>query len=137
MPGGRPSKYNRKFCKTVIEKMRKGDSVVSCCAEIGITKDTFYRWVKEQPEFSDAYRMGMVYAESWWEAIGKAGALGMEVGKNGRVQPGIYAFFMKNRFGWADRVEQIVPETDEAIAAALSPAERDRRIMELLGSGHK
>jgi len=135
VPGGRPTKYSKKYCKIVIEKMKKGDSVVSCCAELGIVKDTFYNWVKTYPEFSNAYERGMVLAESWWEGIGKMGALGMEVGsgdRKGRVQPGIYAFFMKNRFGWADRVEQVVSATVESVAADMSPEERRERIAELL-----
>ena len=139
MPGGRPTKYRRKYCKIVIEKMKKGDSVTSCCAELGITRETFYKWVKTYQEFSDTYELGMVLAESWWEGIGKMGALGLEVGSNerkGRVQPGIFAFFMKNRFGWADRVEQVVSATVETKAAAMSPQERDMRLGELLAKAN-
>jgi transposase len=120
--GGRPSKYSKKHCQTVLDMMKKGDSVIACCAEIGISKDTFYKWIKQYPQFSDAYRLGMVYAEAWWETIGKKGVLGLEIkgkdGATGRVHPGMYAFFMKNRFHWTDRVEQTIT-ADEAVDARL------------------
>ena len=135
MPGGRPTKYSKKYCKIVLEKMKRGDSVVSCCAEIGISRDTFYNWVKDHPEFSDTWERGMVLAESWWENIGRMGAMGLEIstnGKTGRVNPSIFSFFMKNRFGWADRVEQVVDATVKTKAADMSPEERDSRLEELL-----
>jgi len=135
LPGGRPTKYSKKYCKIVLEKMKNGGSVISCCAEIGIARDTFYNWARDHPEFSDTYKMGMVLAESWWENIGKMGAVGLEIstnGRTGRVNPSIYSFFMKNRFGWTDRVEQMVDATVKTRAADMSPEERDSRLEELL-----
>jgi transposase len=137
--GGRPTKYAKKHCETVLSLMKKGESVTACCAEIGIAKDTFYNWVKEHPEFSDAYKLGMVYAERWWENIGKKGVLSLEFkssdGTSGRVHPGMYAFFMKNRFHWTDRVEQTVTaEINAAVedVSSLTPEERKQRIAELM-----
>jgi hypothetical protein len=119
--------------------MKKGESVVACCAELNIAKDTFYKWVKEHPEFSDAYKKGMVYAEKWWENIGKKGVLSLEFkgadGTIGRVHPGMYAFFIKNRFHWTDRVEQIITadvNTTVDDVTSLSPEDRKRRIAELM-----
>ena len=109
MARGRPTKYDPRHCGAVLRIMKKGGSVVACCAKLGIHKDTFYSWAKEHPEFSDAYRLGMMYAESHWEDVGKKGVLGLDAklgGESGKVHAGMYSFFMKNRFGWKDRAER-------------------------------
>jgi transposase len=139
LAGGRPSKYNKKHCKTVLDLMKKGESVVACCAELSISRETFYQWVKEYPEFSDTYKIGMVYAERWWENIGKKGVLSLEFkssdGTSGRVHPGMYSFFMKNRFHWTDRVEQTIAADINTTAddvTNLTPEQRKQRIAELM-----
>jgi hypothetical protein len=136
---GRPTKYHKKYSKLVLDMMSKGDSVIACCAEIGIAKDTFYNWVKEHSDFSDAYNRGMVLAERWWENIGKNGVLGLEItdmnGTTGRVHPGMYAFFMKNRFKWTDRVEQTISadvNTTVDDITEMTPEQRKQRIAELM-----
>jgi len=137
--GGRPTKYKKKFCEIVLNLMKQGESVVACCAELNISRETFYKWVKEYPEFSDTYKRGMIYAETWWENIGKNGVLCLEIADNkgnvGRVHPGMYAFFMKNRFHWTDRVEQIVTADVNATVddvTSLTPEDRKKRIAELM-----
>ena len=137
----RPTKYQKKFCKIILEKMQKGDSVVSCCAELGIAKDTFYNWVKEHTEFSDAYRIGMALAEKYWEEIGKLGIFGLEVesaGKKGRVHPGMYSFFMKNRFKWTDRIEQVIDADVTSVSAAdMTPEQRKQLIAAFMSKANE
>jgi len=40
-------------------------------AEIGVSKDTLYRWVKEFPEFSDAVSLAVTFSQQWWEDCGQ------------------------------------------------------------------
>ena len=51
MKTGRPTKYDTKFPDRILSLFAEGRSVCEICADIGIAKDTFYRWIAEYPEF--------------------------------------------------------------------------------------
>ncbi|AIK95923.1 transposase [Candidatus Odyssella acanthamoebae] len=89
--GGRPSKYKPEFCIRAVDLMRQGYTKTSVAAELDISKDTLYEWVKEYPEFSDAIARGEIFAQAHLE---KLGLMGMNDPKfNARV----WEFWMKNR----------------------------------------
>ena len=94
MPAGRPSKYRPEFCEKFIELCKKGLSRRAFCAEMGIATDTFYRWVKENKEFSDAYKVGEAAAAAFYEKAMLSGALGQIKGFNVMAM----TFLMKNRY---------------------------------------
>ena len=129
MPGGRPTKYNKALCKLLPDMFSGGESVAEVCASLEITKDTFYRWVKEHSEFSDAYKKGLTLSEAWWAKLGRDGAQDKD-----RIQPATWIFNMKNRFKWTDREEheitaevktanpeQIRSAIEEALAKSKNP----------------
>ena len=95
---GRPTKYKKEFCDTVIDNMAEGLSFEACCGVIGISKDTGYRWIKEHDDFSDAKKRGDVLSQLWWENQGKKG---MFWGKDFNAT--VWVFAMKNRHDWSDR----------------------------------
>jgi hypothetical protein len=107
---GRPSKYRKEYGSILLEMMAKGKSVVEFCANIGISRDTFYGWVDKYPAFSDTYKKAVELCESYWEDIGKRGILGLSIvdkdGNASKINTGMYVFYMKNRFHWNDRIEQ-------------------------------
>ncbi|GHT86931.1 hypothetical protein FACS1894137_13230 [Spirochaetia bacterium] len=111
----RPTKYSRKLCKKLPDMFLEGQSVVEVCADLGIWKDTFYQWVNKYPEFSDAYKKGLLLSEAWWEKLGRAGATGQI-----SINPATWIFNMKNRFKWTDKQDLNVSGTmtfDTAAAA--------------------
>lgn len=99
---GRPSSYHPVAALAVRTMMGNGKSVVACSAALGICKDTFYTWVKEKEDFSDAVKHGLLAAEAWWEGLGRAGMFEKD------FKPPAWIFLMKNRFAWADvrKIEQ-------------------------------
>lgn len=75
MAGGRPTKYNDKYCQEIIEffdkepfKVMTSDNgkveLMPCSLptferfafKIGVHRDTLHEWLKKHPEFSDAYK---------------------------------------------------------------------------------
>lgn len=54
----RPTKYDSKFCKMLIEHMSDGYSFESFAGIISVDRDTIYEWRKAHKEFSDAFRVG-------------------------------------------------------------------------------
>ena len=60
----------------VIELMKNGKSITKVCAEFGITRQTFYNWKDNYPEFKDAVELGVVKSQAWWEDTMQDGAQG-------------------------------------------------------------
>jgi len=125
---GRPTKYNAKLCKLLPAMFANGESISEVCAELGISKETFHKWEKLYPDFSDSYKKGKELSEAWWTKLGRAGATG-----KAKIQPATWIFNMKNRFGWTDRVEQVVSTTVDTAAADMTPEDRRKKINALLG----
>ena len=69
---GRPSKYNKSFCDTLIEKMSEGRSVPYFCAEINIGENTFKEWLDKHSEFAAAYKLGKVKCQRYYENLAEA-----------------------------------------------------------------
>lgn len=126
MPAGRPSKYSSEYCERAIEYGKAGKSVTWIAAELGIGRETLYRWTEEHPEFRDAINRAQEYAQQWWE---DAGQRGMET--PGFSAP-IWSRSMAARFpkDWREnkgvelsgavQIESVTKEQrDAAVAAAL------------------
>ena len=107
---GRPSEYDPEMCEKVASMGHEGEGVVDVCVELGIVKDTFYRWVKEKPDFSDAVNHYRRNSQQWWERIGRNAVIGQVDGFNATA----WIFNMKNRFkdDWRDKVEQDLSSSD-------------------------
>jgi transposase-like protein len=135
---GRPSKFNpstsETICETVIDCMNKGYIVEEVCAEIGIARDTFFKWVKEYPEFSDAYKKGKSAFTAFWTRAYKKVMMGIplnppkktkpkpkpgekpkpgqkkedekeeEAVELGKANPAMMIFYMKAHCGWRETV---------------------------------
>lgn len=84
----------------ILDMYTEGASDIEVMARIRISRDLFYRWLEEEPEFSDAIKMGHVLSESWWTRHGRRMATGEAEGN-----PTVWIFNMKNRFKWRDKHE--------------------------------
>lgn len=98
--GGAPTKYDPSFAEMLPDLFSEGESVVEVCVVLGIHKDTFYDWCAKYKEFSDAYAVGLMKSEAWWQKLGRAGAAGAR-----RVNPPMWRMNMMNRFKWSDRID--------------------------------
>jgi transposase len=94
----RPTKYSKAISKKLPDMFIEGQSIVEVCADLHISKDTFYNWKKEHEEFSKAVDDGLTLSQAYWEKLGREGTICKR-----EVQPTMYAFQMKNRFHWTDK----------------------------------
>lgn len=144
---GRPSDYDPKYCKDIIEHMKRGGSIESFGAflaekygdDFAASKSTVYRWLANNEEFRDAKDIGQVHSLKFFEDIGNRGMLGQlrtissEVitgtGKNKKVdrkyrtaffQERVWSMNMKNRFGWQDRKAVDHSSTDGSISTVVN-----------------
>lgn len=80
---------------------KQGASDIEMRFELGISDDVWYRWMEEEPEFTQAVKRARQACQIWWERTGRDMAIG-EIGGNATT----WIFNMKNRFGWKDKIEQ-------------------------------
>jgi hypothetical protein len=100
---GRPIKYNEEYCERVLKIARNDNECISktyLAVELGICKDSLYRWAKEYPDFSVALKMAMGYIENRWQKLGFRMATGAQQGN-----ATAYIWLTKNVLGYADKVE--------------------------------
>jgi hypothetical protein len=99
---GRSTKYRKELAEALPELFKDGKSVCEVCGELGISRETFYRWVDVHPRFRDTYKEGLALSQQWWEKAGRAGAIGKIP-----IQPAVWIYNMKNRFrhDWTDKSE--------------------------------
>lgn len=105
MAGGRPSKYDPKYCEHIVEWFSSMEDDPKKCplfgryaVEIGVVKSTLHEWCKNHPEFSAAYSQAKSIQES----------IMIERGLNGEFNGGFTKFAMSNMHGWTERSEQSI-----------------------------
>jgi hypothetical protein len=100
LPRGRPSKYDPKYCETVIELMKEGKSLSEVCAAIGIGRNRMMHWTEEHKEFRDSIDTGKALAQAWWEEVARKVATG-DHGDHEHLKkahPGLIMFIMSRRY---------------------------------------
>ena len=96
-PIGAPTKYDPSFCDTVIILGKQGLSKAQMAARLDVHRDTLHQWEQTHPEFSDAIKKAVGFAQDLWEERFALGALGAnEDGQ--QMNPTMMIFLMKNRF---------------------------------------
>ena len=94
MPGGRPTKYKKKYCKELIDHMAKGLSFRTFAAKIEVHHDTLYEWAEVYEEFSDAKSQAFNKCRLFWENL----SIDQSTGKNQKGNVTATIFNMKARF---------------------------------------
>ena len=101
---GSPEIYGEEWANEAAKKipgmMAKGESIAEVCAQLDISKPTFYKCRDRYSEFADAVKKGETLSEAWWAKLGRGGAAG-QVDINATT----WIFNMKNRFNWKDKQE--------------------------------
>lgn len=91
----RKRKYEPWMCEKIIEVAEQGGHIPAMLKAIGVrSKDTFYRWLSEYPEFKEAYETSKIASQAFYEEILLAGALGKIKGYNFNS----IAMVMNNKF---------------------------------------
>jgi len=90
----------------IFEMYKEGASQVEVKAQIyewrgSFSNDLWDRWIKEETQFSEVIKVGVMLSQAWWE---KTGRTNLKSGKDFSYT-GWY-MNMKNRFGWKDRRDE-------------------------------
>ena len=85
--------------KALLDLYDNGASDAEIARELEITISRFYQLCEENDAFNKFAEKGRTLAMAWWY---KQGRLGLFLEK---FSSPLYNFNMKNRYGWADKVE--------------------------------
>lgn len=91
-------KYEPKHCVELYKKMAAGLSDTEVMAKWGVSRSTFYRWIKEIPELKEAHERGKVAFDAIHEDIGRQGMM-----KTSDVDYQFWRDLGKYRHGWAEK----------------------------------
>lgn len=86
------------MCVQLTKKMAAGLSDTEVMAQWGISRSTFYRWIKELPELKEAHETGKVMFDAIHEDLGRQGML-----KLADIDYQFWRDLGKYRHGWADK----------------------------------
>jgi hypothetical protein len=127
---GPKTKYTPDACKKIIEAAGKGAHVAGMCVAIGIaSEDTFFRWVREIPEFAEAYKEAQLISKAFYEDQLLRGSLGLTKGFNATSM----AMIMNNKFpqdykrGTGSNTEINIGSINQV---AIDPEDLDRKLEE-------
>lgn len=102
--GGRPKKtlkdLPKDWEKKAIELYSEGASDIEVRVTIlKISRDLWYRLLKEEPLFSDTITYGRELAKVWWMKKGRKGV------DSTKVNSKMFELNMMNRYGWGKNVK--------------------------------
>ncbi len=86
-----------------------GESIAAVCAELEVTRQTFYNWKDNYPDFCNAVEVGLLKSQRDWERVGRDGI----VGNLEKFAGSPWMFTMKNRFR-SDYQDDRKEEKDES-----------------------
>jgi len=126
MPGGRPTKYKREYCKQLINHMKEGLSFETFAALINVNTQTIYNWTYDYEEFFEAKQLGINESKLFWEKMGVEGA----GGKLKNFNYGCWFRNMANRFPdqWRDKIEITAKDETLKDPSLMSDSELDDRL---------
>lgn len=104
--------------QALIEEYENGASDVEIAKLLKITIVRFYELIQESPAFAEFVERGRTVSRAWWESAGRKNLWNKE------FNTALWNFNMKNRYGWADKVDTN-DTTDKA------PVDRDQAVSQL------
>lgn len=117
--------FDYEFCDLVPGLYAQGKTDVEVAVALGVSKNTFYRWINTYPEFADAVQYGKGLSEIEMTKWGKEAAKG-----DRKIDGKVWHVIMRNSHGWSKK-EDTDPLTrkdlnaiDEKISALIKKNEQ-------------
>jgi len=131
---GRPPKTLKDFPpdwqQIILDEMSNGASLEEIKVYLGISNDLFYRFLKEEIDFSETIAWGKQLSKAWWMRMGRINLW------NRKFNCRLWYMNMKNRWGWTDKQETnvniqvptsiIIPQKEKTIR--LLPPEKVKEL---------
>ena len=90
---------NAHWAAQIVEYYRQGYSDMEVAAALNITRREFNQMLSDNPTFLKIVDFGRTLSAAYWESLARTNV------KNKTFNTPLYNFYMKNKFGWADKIE--------------------------------
>lgn len=87
------------WAKEIVEYYRQGYSDAEVAAAMNSTMKQFNTMLGENPTFNKLVEFGRTLQKAYWEGLARKNV------DNKQFNSGLYSFYMKNKFAWADKIE--------------------------------
>lgn len=87
------------WARKVTDYYAQGYSDAEVAAELKITIKDFNKHLAENPGFSKLVNFGRTLSTAFWEGLARKNIA------NKQFNTPLYNFYMKNKYGWADKIE--------------------------------
>lgn len=87
------------WAKDLIEHYKNGYSDKEVAASMNITFREFNAMLSDNPTFAKLVEFGRTLSAAYWEGLARQNV------RNKSFNTPLYNFYMKNKFGWADKIE--------------------------------
>lgn len=105
---GRKSTYKKKYSKQLREGLRRDCrmSIDRCCQTWGVTRNAYYGWLDQHPDFKEAAEIGERDFMVAFQDLMVDNAMGRDVeGNSVKGNAGVLTLMAKNILKWSDKVE--------------------------------
>lgn len=96
-----PVDSGKDWAKQLIALYSDGCSDAEVAAELKITIKEYYRTIQENPTFGKLVEYGRTLSQAFWEGQARKNLT------NKTFNTSLWSFFMKNKFGWAEKSESV------------------------------
>lgn len=96
-----PVDSGKEWAKTLIALYSDGCSDAEVAAELKITIKEYYTQVRDNPAFGKLVEYGRTLSQAFWEGQARKNLT------NKTFNTSLWSFFMKNKFGWAEKSESV------------------------------
>lgn len=90
---------NRSWSQNVIDLYTAGGSDAEVAASLRVTIKAFYKQMEDNAAFRELVEFGRTLSQAWWESQFRKNVA------NKNFNATLLTFYMKNKHGWADKVE--------------------------------
>lgn len=89
----------RSWSESVIDLYTQGSSDAEVAASLRVTVKAFYKQMDDNAAFKELVEFGRTLSQAWWESQFRKNV------NNKNFNSTLLTFYMKNKHGWADKVE--------------------------------
>jgi hypothetical protein len=89
----------KSWANELIQNYREGFSDAEVAAALNITIREFNTQLSDNPTFAKLVDFGRTLSTAFWEGLARKNVA------NKSFNSSLYGFYMKNKFGWSDKVE--------------------------------
>lgn len=90
---------NRNWSEQIIDLYTEGGSDAEVAASLRVTIKAFYKNMEDNPAFKELVEFGRTLSQAWWESQFRKNV------KNKNFNSTLLTFYMKNKHGWADKMD--------------------------------